>query len=108
MASRTTSDGAKLGVLFWGLLAFVASGFEHSIANMTVFSLAVFEGAAHWSDLARNLIYTIPGNIVGGALLVAAPYAWLGRPKASTDAYPAEAAAEPMMIPEPTAVPEPV
>ena len=77
---------------------------------MTVFSLAVFEGTAHWADLGRNLIYTIPGNIVGGALLVAAPYAWLGRPKTSTEAaaYPADVAAEPVMIPEPTPVPEPV
>jgi len=108
MASRTTSDAAKLGVLFWGLLAFVASGFEHSIANMTVFSLAVFEGSAHWSDLGRNLVFTIPGNVVGGALLVAAPYAWLGRPKASAAAYPADAAPEPVLIPEPAPVPEPV
>jgi len=107
MASRTTSDAAKLGVLFWGLLAFIASGFEHSIANMTVFSLAVFEGTAHWSDLARNLLYTVPGNIVGGALLVAAPYAWIGRRTTAAEAYPAEASAEPIAIPEPTMPAEP-
>lgn len=79
MAARTTSDAAKLGVLFWGLLAFVASGFEHSVANMTIFTLAIFQGSAHWADLGHNLLYTIPGNIVGGGLLVAAPYAWIGR-----------------------------
>jgi nitrite transporter NirC len=79
MAARTTNDSAKLGVLFWGLLAFVASGFEHSVANMTVFALAILHGSAHWADLGHNLIYTIPGNIVGGGLLVAAPYALLGR-----------------------------
>src|SRR6476659_2452256 len=32
MAARTTSDSAKLICLFWALLAFIASGFEHSIA----------------------------------------------------------------------------
>src|SRR3954469_4524366 len=90
MAARTTSDAAKLGVLFWGLLAFVASGFEHSVANMTVFSLAILHGSAHWADLGHNLIYTVPGNIVGGGLLVAAPYAWMGRRSPATDAYPAE------------------
>jgi nitrite transporter NirC len=99
MAARTKSDAAKLGVLFWGLLAFVASGFEHSVANMTVFTLAILHGTAHWSDLGRNLLYTIPGNIVGGMLLVAAPYAWIGRRTTAADeAYPAAAA---IAIPEP-------
>ena len=79
MASRTRSDAAKLGVLWWALLAFIASGFEHSIANMTVFSLAVFEHSARWSDLARNLAWTVPGNVVGGGLLVGLGYAWIGQ-----------------------------
>jgi len=100
MAARTTNDAAKLGVLFWGLLAFIASGFEHSIANMTIFSLAVFQGAAHWSDLGRNLIYTIPGNIVGGGLLVAAPYAWIGRRHPVEIPYPATNADDAVAIPE--------
>ncbi len=78
MATRTKSETAKLVVLFWGLLAFVASGFEHSIANMTIFSLAVFQHAASWSELGRNLAVTIPGNIVGGAM-VASCYALIGR-----------------------------
>jgi nitrite transporter NirC len=89
MATRTTNDAAKLGVLFWGLLAFVASGFEHSVANMTVFTLAILHGSAHWADLGRNLTYTVPGNIVGGGLLVAAPYAWIGRRSTAPAAYPA-------------------
>jgi nitrite transporter NirC len=97
MAARTRSDAAKLGVLFWGLLAFIGSGFEHSIANMTVFSLAIFEGTAHWSDLFRNVAYTIPGNIVGGALLVAAPYALIGRARKAAE----PAAATPELVAEP-------
>ncbi len=105
MAARTTSDAAKLGVLFWGLLAFVASGFEHSIANMTVFTLAILQGSAHWADLGRNLIYTVPGNIVGGGLLVAAPYAWIGRRTATTaPSYPAEDTTPVVAIPEPSNV----
>lgn len=74
MATRAATDGAKLMVLWWGLLAFIGSGFEHSIANMTTFSLAALEGVAGWADLAGNLVWTIPGNVVGG-LLVAAAYA---------------------------------
>ena len=77
MASRTRSDGAKLAVLWWALLAFIASGFEHSIANMTLFSLGVFEGSATWGQLARNLSWTVPGNMIGGGILVGLAYAWI-------------------------------
>ena len=78
MAARTRSDGAKLIVLWWALMAFIASGFEHSIANMTLFALGIFGGDATWGQLARNLAWTVPGNIVGGGLLVGFAYAWLG------------------------------
>ena len=94
MAQRTRSDAAKLVVLWWALLAFIGSGFEHSVANMTIFGLGVFEGVADWADLVRNLAWTVPGNIVGGGMLVGLAYAWLGRP-----AQPVTAAPEP--IPEP-------
>jgi nitrite transporter NirC len=92
MAARTRSDGAKLAVLWWALLAFIASGFEHSIANMTLFSLGVFQGSATWAELGRNLAWTIPGNVIGGALLVGAAYAWLG----SSRPAPAEVTAMPV------------
>jgi nitrite transporter NirC len=86
MAARAGSDGAKLAVLWWGLVAFVGSGFEHSIANMTVFSLGVFQGVADWSMLVRNLAWTVPGNIVGGGLLVGLLYGWAARPVALREA----------------------
>jgi nitrite transporter NirC len=85
MAARTTSDSAKLIVLFWGLLAFIAAGYDHSIANMTIFSLAIFQGAADWGDLGHNLLWTIPGNVVGGAILVGLPYLYVqGRSQPAT------------------------
>ena len=76
MANRATSDAAKLICLFWVLLAFVASGFEHSVANMTLFMLGIFTHApdATFGHLFRNLEFTVPGNIVGGAVLVALAY----------------------------------
>jgi nitrite transporter NirC len=82
MAARASSDGAKLAVLWWALLAFIGSGFEHSVANMTLFSLGVFQGVADWSMLTRNLLWTVPGNIVGGGLLVGLLYGWAARPAA--------------------------
>lgn len=103
MATRTRSDGAKLAVLFWALLAFVGSGFEHSVANMTIFSLAVFNHAASWGDLTHNLLLTIPGNVVGGALVVGLPYALTARRAAApVEAKPVRSAAlgaEPASVP---------
>jgi nitrite transporter NirC len=98
MAMRTKSDAAKLICLWWALLAFIASGFEHSIANMTVFGLALFVhtvnpqthvhlGTVH--NLISNLAVTVPGNIVGGGLLVGFAYGWIGqteRRQAAADA----------------------
>jgi nitrite transporter NirC len=82
MAARTKSDAAKLVVLWWALMAFIASGFEHSIANMTMFALGVFDGSATWAQLGRNLLWTVPGNILGGGVLVGLAYAYLGTTRA--------------------------
>ena len=50
---------------------FVASGFEHCIANMATFTVAGFvvPGVSISSMLFSMLIVTL-GNIVGGALLL--------------------------------------
>jgi nitrite transporter NirC len=101
MAQRAQSDAAKLITLWWGLLAFVASGFEHSVANMTVFSLGVLEGSATWMDLARNLAWTVPGNVVGGGVLIGLAYAWLGGPRPVT--RPADTA-QPAAAPAPALI----
>jgi nitrite transporter NirC len=87
MAARASSDGAKLAVLWWGLLAFIGSGFEHSIANVTTFAMGALHGTSDWGDLARNLAWTVPGNIVGGALLVGFAYGWLGKVRPVVPAF---------------------
>jgi nitrite transporter NirC len=94
MAARTTSDTAKLVVVWWALLAFIASGFEHSVANMTTFSIAALQGSGEWSMLGRNLLWTVPGNLVGGALLVGAGYAWLGHEHATAAGRGPQASSE--------------
>jgi hypothetical protein len=78
MAQRASSDGAKLICLWWALLAFVASGFEHSVANMTLFFLGIFTHAPYgtWHNLLGNLVFTVPGNILGGGLMVGAAYTY--------------------------------
>ncbi|WP_254557299.1 formate/nitrite transporter family protein, partial [Salmonella enterica] len=46
MAIRTEGT-AKFLAIWWCLLAFIASGYEHSVANMTLFALSWF---GHHSD----------------------------------------------------------
>ncbi len=78
-SSRTTNDMAKILLIFWTLFAFISSGFEHSIANQTLLSLALFlpHGAGiSWLGMGRNLLYVTIGNIVGGGFFVGALY-WL-------------------------------
>jgi nitrite transporter NirC len=96
MSARTKSDGAKLALIFWCLLAFVASGFEHVVANMTVFSLGMFEHVkqATLGAFAGNLLLVGLGNLVGGGLLVGASYGLLGRQTAEPAAAPATAEQE--------------
>ncbi len=81
-AARTTSDAAKLGVIFWCLFAFIGAGFEHSSANMTLLALALFQPhgeAITWAGYVGNLVPVTLGNIVGGALFVGGLY-WLSAP----------------------------
>ncbi|MEU5217771.1 formate/nitrite transporter family protein [Streptomyces sp. NPDC020807] len=85
MFYRARGDGAKVLVLWLPVLVFVAVGFEHCVANMALFSLAVLDGTAGFGDLARNLLYTVPGNIVGGGALVACAYWFTGRPERASD-----------------------
>ena len=73
LAGRSVVDKA-VAILF-PITAFVAAGFEHSVANMYYFPLAMLLGAPlGWEDLARNLGPVIAGNLVGGSVLVALVY----------------------------------
>ncbi len=85
MSARTTSDAARLGLIFWCLLAFVASGYEHSVANMTLFSIAWLglPDGVPLAGVARNLLWVTIGNAVAGALFMAGGYAFAARPFAA-------------------------
>jgi nitrite transporter len=89
MAAKAKEEIAKLVLIFWCLFAFIGSGFEHSVANMTLLSVALFlphDGAVSWLGFARNLSLVTAGNVVGGALFVALPYWYiaLGQRRATT------------------------
>ncbi|GAA4836364.1 formate/nitrite transporter family protein [Actinomycetospora corticicola] len=87
MAARTRSDAAKLLLLLWVLLAFIATGFDHVVANMTIMTLGLLAGvpAVTVASFAWNLLWVGLGNLIGGAVIGAA-YGYLGR--AHTDDAP--------------------
>jgi len=68
---RLKSEGAKLVMIFWCIYLFVVCGFEHSIANMSLFSMETMAGVdtAVFSRMMVNLGATTMGNIFGGMLL---------------------------------------
>ena len=66
---RTHSDVAKLIMIFWCLLAFFTTGFEHSVANMTLLNVALLGGAITVKQFAYNLSIVTAGNLIGGVLL---------------------------------------
>ena len=67
--------GKILGMWF-PVMAFVAMGMEHSIANQFFIPLAIFEGSSvTWTQfLIDNLVPVTLGNIVGGGVLVGGLY----------------------------------
>jgi nitrite transporter NirC len=81
-ACRTQNDAAKLILIFWCLFAFIGSGFEHSVANMTLLGIGLFlphGDSISWYGFARNLIPVILGNIIGGGFFVGGLY-WIVSP----------------------------
>ena len=73
LAGRSVTD--KVLAIVFPITAFVAAGFEHSIANLYFFPLAMALGAPLGAgDMLRNLVPVIGGNIVGGSVLVAGIY----------------------------------
>ncbi len=91
-SARTTTD--RILAIIPPITAFVAAGFEHSIANMYFVPIGLFIRAGApasfwaaigktaadypnltWSNfLLKNLLPVTVGNIIGGALLVGAVY----------------------------------
>ena len=81
-AGRTVIDKA-IAIVF-PVSAFVAAGFEHSIANMYFIPMgmllksevAVVQGvhAITWESMVVNLVPVIAGNLVGGSVFVALVY----------------------------------
>ena len=72
---RCTSDSGKLIMIWWCLFAFITTGMEHSVANMTILTIANLlphdPAVISWGKMfGWNLIPVTLGNIVGGTFFV--------------------------------------
>ena len=79
---------AQIMMMMVLVAVFFASGFDHVIANMALFSIALivphpdtitFAGAMH------NLLPALAGNIIGGAVFMGMIYTWLNKEKLEID-----------------------
>ncbi|MEQ2466440.1 formate/nitrite transporter family protein [Niallia sp. Sow4_A1] len=74
---KLKDETAKLIMIFWCLFAFITSGFEHSVANMTLLSIALIiphPETVTIGGMFANLLPVTIGNIIGGAVFVGAAY----------------------------------
>ncbi len=88
MMISANDTGGKIWAAFFPIMAFVALGFEHSVANMYFIPMGMFlkgtDVAAQaglnlanltWGNfIVKNLIPVTIGNIIGGSLFVALLY----------------------------------
>lgn len=82
VAGRSVVD--KAVAIVFPITAFVAAGFEHSVANMYFIPMALLLKASGWTGVAAehvtlagflgNLVPVILGNLVGGSVFVALVY----------------------------------
>merc|ERR1712070_240586 len=78
MASMAKDLPGKIVAIWFPISAFVALGLEHSVANMFIVPLGMMNGAAvTWKAfLMKNLLPVTLGNIIGGAVCVAAFFSY--------------------------------
>ena len=73
---KMKSESGKLIMIFWCLFVFFTAGYEHSVANMTLFGIVGMNAASGISlaGMISNLIFVTLGNMIGGIVFVGLPY----------------------------------
>jgi nitrite transporter len=82
-SGRMQSDSAKCIAIFWCLFGFIGSGYEHSVANMTLLLIALLSphpDGITWGGFAYNMAWVTLGNALAGALFMATGYWAASRP----------------------------
>jgi nitrite transporter NirC len=76
-------DGAKMFAMMLFVFCFFISGYEHSIANMCTFAIALVlnhPGSISWGGVVHNLIPVTIGNLFGGSFMMAFMYYFVNKP----------------------------
>ena len=79
---KLQSESAKLIMVFLCIFTFVLMGFEHSVANMTLFATSLLiphTAGVTLGGLLYNLSVVTIGNIIGGGFFVGATYYYVLR-----------------------------
>ena len=83
MAMAAEDIGGKILAIFFPIMAFVAMGFDHVVANMFFLPAAIFADVPEltWGDALGNWVFAFLGNLVGAVIFVAGAYYYLyGKP----------------------------
>ena len=99
MSLAAQSVAGKILAIFFPIMAFVAMGFDHVVANMFFLPAAIFAGVPDlgWNDALWNWLLAALGNLVGAVVFVGTSYWYLflrdePQKPARTDAESAERA----------------
>jgi formate transporter len=93
IALAADSVGSKVLGMFFPIMAFVAMGFDHVVANMFFLPAAIYAGVPGlgWGDVLRNWVFAFLGNLVGATVFVATSYWYLYlRPDPAREPEPAQ------------------
>jgi len=76
MSLAADSVSGKILAIFFPIMAFVAMGFDHVVANMFFLPAGIFAGVPGlgWDDTLRNWLLAFIGNLVGAVVFVATSY----------------------------------
>jgi formate/nitrite transporter len=79
MSLAATSVSGKILAVFFPVMAFVAMGFDHVVANMFFVPAAIFAGVPGigWGDALYNWLLAGTGNLVGAVVFVSTSYWYL-------------------------------
>ncbi|MNJ27470.1 Nitrite transporter NirC [compost metagenome] len=76
-------DGAKMFAMMLFVFCFFISGYEHSIANMCTFAIALVlnhPGTISFAGVLHNLIPVTIGNLIGGIIFMGFMYYYVNKP----------------------------
>lgn len=78
MSLAATTVSGKILAIFFPIMAFVAMGFDHVIANMFFLPAAIFAGVdIGWDDAGLNWLLAGAGNLIGALVFVSTSYWYL-------------------------------